>query len=228
MEQLAQEDKRIKTLHKENTGVGETRNVGLSLATGDYICFIDSDDWMDPNHIDDLYQVLTKTDSDIAITNFSQYNDEKGSYNIHLSAEDYYEKVYTPEEWFAFQYGQPHFLSSCFVVPWGKLYKRELFEGVLYPNKHADDDYTTWKLYLLSERIVYINAASYIYRINSSSMTQVGNQAHIFSAEAVEERLSLLTLLGFDVCLKLLPHGACDCHVQSSRCPDCTQPSYGR
>ena len=43
MEQLAQEDKRIKTLHKENTGVGETRNVGLSLATGDYICFIDSE-----------------------------------------------------------------------------------------------------------------------------------------------------------------------------------------
>ncbi|MGC4432252.1 glycosyltransferase family A protein, partial [Streptococcus suis] len=41
MEQLAQEDKRIKTLHKENTGVGEPRNVGLSLATGDYICFID-------------------------------------------------------------------------------------------------------------------------------------------------------------------------------------------
>lgn len=81
----------------------------------------------------------------------------------------------------------------------GKLYKRELFEDVLYPNKHADDDYTTWKLYLLSERIVYINAASYVYRINSSSMTQVGNQAHIFSAEAVEERLSLLTLLGFDV-----------------------------
>lgn len=198
MECLAQEDNRVKTVHKPNTGVGLTRNIGLQLATGEYINFIDSDDWMDSNHLEDLYQVLIKTNSDIAIANFSQYNEEKKNYTIHLRAEDYYEKVYTPEEWFAFQYGQPHFLSSCFVVPWGKLYKRELFEDVLYPNKHADDDYTTWKLYLLSDRIVYINTLSYVYRITGTSMTQIGNSAQVFSAEAVENRLSLLTLLDFD------------------------------
>ncbi|MBZ4283877.1 glycosyltransferase, partial [Streptococcus pneumoniae] len=89
---LAQEDNRVKTVHKPNTGVGLTRNIGLQLATGEYINFIDSDDWMDSNHLEDLYQVLIKTNSDIAIANFSQYNEEKKNYTIHLRAEDYYEK----------------------------------------------------------------------------------------------------------------------------------------
>lgn len=198
-ELLKEQDNRIRVLHKSNSGEGPTRNIGLDLAVGDYILFVDADDWIDPNHIKDLHQSLIDTGSDIAVTNLSQYYDESGKYRIHITKEDYYQEVYTPQEWFKMQYGKPNFLSIAFTVPWCKLYKASLFEDILYPAKAAADDYTTWKLYLLSDKIVYTHTASYVYRVNESSLTATRETGDIFKFETVEERLSLLSAAGFDV-----------------------------
>ncbi|MTB56995.1 glycosyltransferase family 2 protein [Streptococcus uberis] len=194
-------DSRIRVLHKaKNEGIGAGRNSGIAMATGDYIAFIDSDDMMDPNHLSDLSDLLQRTDSDIAVCNFSQYIEDENKYKIHIREEDYYEAIYTPKEWFQFQYGQPSFLSSCFTVPWGKLYKKELFEHILYyTDGFGEDDRTTWKLYLMADRIAYMHRPSLTYRLNSASMTQTTNQAEIFSQEPVFERLAVLGLIGFDL-----------------------------
>ncbi|MBF0778478.1 glycosyltransferase family 2 protein [Streptococcus cuniculi] len=201
VEQLRVKDSRIRVLHKkENGGIGAARNSALAMATGDYLVFVDSDDWIDPNHIEDLYGLLQRTGSDVAVANFTQYDEGTGRYNLHITEQDYYEAVYTPEEWFAFQYGHGHNLSLCFTVPWGKMYKKDLFETVLYPtDTWADDDFTTWKLYLMADKIAYMHRSSYLYRVNEGSMTQVADQATIFSATPVAERLEVLSLLGWDI-----------------------------
>lgn len=201
LERLGELDDRIRVFHKENGGEGTTRNLGVSVALGDYLIFVDADDWIDHNHIERLHEVLLRTESDIAVTNFTPFIEETGVYQIHLSPEDYYEEVHSPQEWFQMQYGKGHHLSQCFTVPWVKLYKKSLFETVRYPEhvKHAADDYTTWKLYLLADKIVYINEASYVYRENASSLTQTGDSAQVFSFKPVEERLTTLSSIGFDV-----------------------------
>ncbi|WP_449462927.1 glycosyltransferase family 2 protein [Streptococcus suis] len=201
IEQLRAQDRRIRVLHKKrNEGIGAARNSALDMLTGNYLVFVDSDDWIDPNHVGDLYDLLVRTNSDVAIANFTQYIEETGHYNLHIVENNYYEKVYTPEEWFAFQYGQGNNLSLCFTVPWCKLYKTSLFETILYPtDKHTDDDWTTWKTYLMADRIAYMHRSSYLYRVNAESLTQTADPSTIFSAQPVAERLEVLSLLGFDL-----------------------------
>lgn len=201
MEQLKLEDSRIRLLHKpQNTGIGAARNTSLELARGDYIVFIDADDWMDPNHIEDLVELLERTDSDIAIANFTRYHMDTHQYELHISDQDYYEMVLTPQEWFRYQYGQPHNLSLCFTVPWGKIYKRSLFNDLLYyTGGYGEDDRTTWKIYLNSDRIAYMHRSSLVYRVNESSLTQSTFRREVFSQEPVIERIAILSMLGFDI-----------------------------
>ncbi|MBF8970455.1 MULTISPECIES: glycosyltransferase family 2 protein [unclassified Streptococcus] len=201
IEQLKLQDSRVKVFHKSHKeGIGAARNTALDMARGDYVVFIDADDWMDPNHIEDLVELLERTGADISIANFTRFYMDDQRYEIHITDADYYEMELTPEEWFRYQYGQPHNLSLCFTVPWGKLYKRSLFETVTYyTGGFGEDDRTTWKLYLMSDKIAYMHRSSLIYRVNATSMTQMSERVEVFSEEPVLERLALLSILGFDL-----------------------------
>lgn len=52
LDKYALNDKRIKIIHKENTGVSDTRNIGINISTGEYVCFVDADDWLDSDYIE--------------------------------------------------------------------------------------------------------------------------------------------------------------------------------
>ena len=201
IERLKEKDSRIRTLHKrKNEGIGAARNSALELVTGQYVLFLDSDDWVDPNHISDLYDLLVRTDSDVSIANFTRYIESENRYEIHISDDDYYERIFTPQEWFTYQYGKPHYLSVCFTVPWCKLYKRSLFENIsYYTGSFGEDDRTTWKLYLAADKIAYMHRSTMVYRVNSGSLTQTTEQSTVFSVEPVLERLALLSMLGFNL-----------------------------
>ncbi len=199
-EDFRKNDARVRVVHKlQNEGLGAARNTGLEMAVGDYILFLDADDWIDPNHISDLYELMIRTESDVAIANFTRYFQADERYELHIFPEDYYEKVLTPPEWFTYQYGIGQNLSLCFTVPWGKLYKKSLFETILYPTDgYGEDDRTTWKLYINADRIAYMHRSSLLYRVNENSMTQQEKDpATIFGLKAVSERLETLSLLGF-------------------------------
>lgn len=191
----------IRILHKKNGGVGSSRNAGLEMATGEYILFVDHDDLLSETHIEELYKLLKKNDADIAVGNFNRFIEEKRAYGIWIKEDDYFEKTYTPEEWFSVEYETvPYNRSMIFVVPWGKLYKRSLFENIVYPiNARVEDDLTTWKIYLLADKIAYMNKAIYTHRIFENSVSAQANKTAVFPLEAVEERISLLSQLGFDI-----------------------------
>lgn len=72
-EDFRRQDDRIRVIYKQNEGVGASRNTGLAMATGDYILFIDHDDWLLEDHIQKLYDLLKKNQADIAIGNFSGF-----------------------------------------------------------------------------------------------------------------------------------------------------------
>ena len=201
-EAYRQKDSRIRLVHKNlgGGGVGAARNTALSFITGSYVLFVDNDDWLDEKHIELLYTTLKETDSDIAIANFTEYIEDTGTFRFHLTPDDYFQKVFTSQEWFENQYRGTFAFSQCFTVPWCKLYKVELFEDIVYPEaEKVEDDYTTWKLYLLANKIVYSNTGIYFHRKRYTSVTKTVDKVFVFPLRSIEERVTLLSLVGFDI-----------------------------
>lgn len=198
-EDFRRQDDCIRVIYKQNEGVGASRNTGLAMATGDYILFIDHDDWLLEDHIQKLYDLLKKNQADIAIGNFSGFLEEKKVFLFYINEGQYFEKNYTPSEWFEIEYESEYNLSQVFVVPWGKLYKASLFKNIVYPtDTKVEDDLTTWKVYLLADKISYQNEPSYVHRVMSESVTGHVNQIDVYPLEAVTERIALFKLLGID------------------------------
>ena len=191
------QDARVKVYHKPNGGVASSRNRALEAVTGDYIVFVDNDDWLELDHIQSLYDLLKKTDADIAIGNFTQFIEDQGSFLIHVGADNYFEQVYSSFDWFHHQYDGKYNISQCFTVPWAKLYKAELFKDIVYPtDQKVEDDYTTYKVYLQADKIAYMNKAIYIHRKRSTSVTRTVNLADVYPLKSIEERLTILNLIG--------------------------------
>ena len=67
-----EKDNRIKVIHKENGGVSSARNKGLEIATGSYIAFIDSDDWVEENYISSLYDAIVSNDAQVALCSYNR------------------------------------------------------------------------------------------------------------------------------------------------------------
>ena len=82
-EEYAKKDDRIIVIHKENAGVSSARNRGIELANGKYIGFIDSDDWIEENMYETLYQNLLQFDVDISMCNYSIIRNHKKTFHKH-------------------------------------------------------------------------------------------------------------------------------------------------
>ncbi|HEM5988903.1 TPA: glycosyltransferase family 2 protein [Streptococcus suis] len=195
-------DQRVRLINKKlgGGGVGAARNSALPLITGEFVLFVDNDDWLEPNHIEVLYKALKETDSDISIVNFTQFMEERSSYAFHVTEKDYFQEVFTPQEWFSREYNGRFAFSQCFTVPWCKLYKASIFENISYPeDEKVEDDYTTWKLYLMADRIVFTNLALYYHRKRETSVTKTVDSTYVFPLKSIEERVTILSLIGFDI-----------------------------
>lgn len=190
----------IRVLHKKNGGVGSSRNAGLALATGEYILFIDNDDWLEKHHIEELYKLAKENNADIAAGNFNIFYEDTSTFSYWLNDDTYFKKVYSIKEWFSLQYRTDFYnMSVVFTVPWDKLYKRSLFKNIVYPeDAPVEDDLTTWKVYLLANKIAYENKAIYTHRKIKSSVTASVSGTDVFPLRSIEERIAILRLIGFD------------------------------
>ena len=184
-DEYAAKDRRIKVIHKPNGGVSAARNAGLKVATGEYIIFCDSDDWMDLNAFEVLYESATANGSDIVIGDvYLVYGDgEKKyvkfykdsfttvdrSYITELIKADIY-RTYCPmppAEGAAFGYGGP----------WNKLVKREFLikNGIKFDLRVKgifDDILYTANILSAAKKVTYVQKPVYYYRIINTSITR--------------------------------------------------------
>ena len=162
-------DNRIKVIHKKNGGLSHARNIGLEIATGDYISFIDSDDYIHKEFYEILISLIVKYNADIAqceflkvyeeginnSNNYKSYIDEK---IIMLSNNEALNNLYN---------------KNCVntVVVWNKLYKKQLFKNIRYPKgKIHEDEYTTYKVLFNASKVVLTSRQMYYYLQRSSSI----------------------------------------------------------
>ena len=159
-EEYRKKDDRIRVIHQENKGLSMARNAGLDVATGSYITFLDSDDYMRPDMLEKLYTKLLKSGSDMSVCGI-QYVDEAGTV---LSQEEYL-KIYTTAG---------H--TECVVAP-AKLYKRQIFESIRFPEgKLCEDEFVFHKIVHECKTIRGISERMMFYRQHGASITGQKNK----------------------------------------------------
>ena len=196
----AEKDARVKVIHQENKGLSGARNAGIDAASGEYLAFVDSDDYVSPHFIEELYQLLQDTGCAIGQCRFSYVKgdglvEEGDSAFCIYRGESLMEQLYGPEE-----------KATCFVVAWNKLYRAELFKetGIRYPEGRIhEDEATTYRLFHEAKKLAFLDRALYgYYTENGGSITSVFSAKRLQWLTAHEERLAFFKKNGYE---KLLP-----------------------
>lgn len=196
----AERDARVKVIHQENKGLSGARNAGIDAASGEYLAFVDSDDYVSPHFIEELYQLLQDTGCAIGQCRFSYVKgdglvEEGDSAFCIYRGESLMEQLYGPEE-----------KATCFVVAWNKLYRAELFKetGIRYPEGRIhEDEATTYRLFHEAKKLAFLDRALYgYYTENGGSITSVFSAKRLQWLTAHEERIAFFKKNGYE---KLLP-----------------------
>lgn len=163
-DEYAAKDNRVVVIHKDNGGLSDARNAGLNISKGDFISFVDSDDWIANSFIEVLLRSLQNNNADLSIcsyikTSSSFCNQIKVEYvqESLLSSIDATKKLWSKDE-------------TAFVTAWGKISKRELWNNIRFPKGMIhEDEYTSYKLLYSASKTVFIDIPLYFYfqRIDS-------------------------------------------------------------
>ena len=161
-------DPRIKVIHQQNGGLSVARNEGLKLANGEFIGFIDSDDWIEPQMVETLLAALQETNADIAVCNYQIETEESKATSIKPESPD--RKQYTPEEALTKIFKWQGFICN-FV--WNKLYRRTIISDIFFPAGKLHED-VPWTAAVIgnSKTIVSIDCPLYHYLNRPDSLTR--------------------------------------------------------
>lgn len=184
-DEWAKKDKRIKVIHKENGGLSDARNVGINLAKGEYISFIDSDDYILETYFEYLYNLIITTNSDLSVCRCKKV-DEKGNQIARIKQKQFKDKLLTGNI-----NCMRDFLCNYDIdtVAWGKLYRKSLFNtGIRYPvGRYHEDVWTTYKLIARCNKIIIGSEALYCYRQRNSSINH--SFSHRRHLDAIEGKI---------------------------------------
>ena len=158
-------DSRVNVFHKENEGVARTRNYGISHCKGDYITFVDADDFVSDKYVEKLFNAMESTQAQISICSFVPFIQNKHK-NKHKNKKNMFEVFDSKTALKNLLYGQK--IDCSF---WAKMYSKNIFKGVIISDyKIFEDLDTMYKLILNSKKIVTINDELYFYFIHNKSL----------------------------------------------------------
>ena len=164
-DEYSKKDARISVIHKENTGVARARNDGIEAATGAYISFIDSDDWISPRAYEWMYKYIKKYKADCAVGGCVTVKDQNGKLKFPKNTFSYKATCETSE-------GVIKNLLLNASAMWNRLFRREIFETLRFPQGRInDDEVTVLHAYAQCKKIVFVNRPTYFYRIRENSIT---------------------------------------------------------
>lgn len=191
-QEFINKDKRFRYFEQENLGISAARNTGIVNSNGEFITFIDGDDFVDPNYLEELYHAALKNDSEIVIGSYKEFNENDNNYYIYVF--DDIEEHFNQNELIQKR-------GIEFETSWGILFHQRLFEHIRFPvGKSIGDCFTNYKLFMESCKASYIHKDFYIHRIRKGSLsTQLTEKYFTDVFEALLERVATLVLLGMDI-----------------------------
>lgn len=184
-DEWAEKDSRIHVIHKKNGGLSEARNVGISCAKGEYIAFVDSDDWVEKDLYQKLWNELHKNNAQIAACRIVK------AFESTLESQKIYseQKIFTSKEAL-----QTLLMGRDFcAVAWNKLYRRDVIGDIRFPvGRLHEDEFFTYRVIANASRLVLVPEAQYYYRQRSGSIMDKWTIKHLDSLDAFNERLRFL------------------------------------
>ena len=184
-DEYAKKDNRIKVIHKENEGVSAARNTGIESCRGEYISFIDADDFVHPDFINDLYSVIDENNSDISFCDFYRY--ETGAKIPTMEKKESRLVCYDKFEMLK-KINQHNFTN--FTVD--KLYKRDIFDVIRFPagRSYFEDASIIYKIIDMFDKIYGTSRKLYYYRDNpNSAMRKKFNKSKFYFFNMIEEKM---------------------------------------
>lgn len=165
-DEYAQKDNRIKVIHKRNGGLSSARNAGLDICKGDYISFIDSDDWVSPSYIQTLLKNALEKNADISIVSYTTFTEGFSDY-------------YTIPQFSTIETFNNHDLLRhlClhdykeFMASWGKLFKKNCFNNIRFPvGQLYEDSRINYKIYHKTTKACFQKTPLYFYLARKDSI----------------------------------------------------------
>lgn len=201
-DEYAEKDKRIKIVHKPNGGVSDATNTGLSMAHGDYIGFVDNDDYIVPEMYEELLSAITENNVDMVLCDCT-YVDEQGTPISEEVSPIKKTEVIAPCEYLR-RLSEPQ--SGYYVTVWNRLYKREILSNIVFPKGRTNEDgYVVHRIIENCNSILVINKSYYFYTQRAASISRNPSPNQYFDIiEALIERIRFYREKGYE---QLIPDG---------------------
>lgn len=182
----AAKDSRIKVVHKENGGSGQARNVALDIAEGQYVGFVDSDDYIAPHMYEHLLHFMTEN-VDIVECNYKETSDD---YMLFDEENNWIHQEYTARDALSYHINDTLFRQ----IIWNKLYRNQTIDNIRFPvGNRIDDEFWTYRVIANARKLVHTSCKMYAYRQQPESVMHRSFSLHRFQAvDAKCQRLKLL------------------------------------
>lgn len=163
-EEYAAKDRRVRVIHKANGGLSDARNAGMARMTGEYLTFVDSDDWLDDHALEFLYQAMAESSADLVIGQHDRVEAGTGS------------PLQLPEpKADLIRMGRREAIRRTLqqgCAAWARLYKREIHAGIAFPvNEINEDEAIVLQLLARCHTVAEIGQVVYHYRCRPESIT---------------------------------------------------------
>lgn len=188
-DEYAQKDCRIKVLHKDNQGLAMARKSGLELAKGEYVLFVDSDDWIEKCMVSIMLEEAIQSNADVVCAQLQKVNDEG---RIVEKSKKFEQVLCESTEKMVYHMHVSRYLSSTACA---KMIRKELLEDVVFLNNLAigEEHDMVVKIIMRAKKIIILDARFYNYYVRSGSISRSGfNEKYINSLELymnIEENL---------------------------------------
>ena len=185
-DEYAQFDKRVRVIHKENGGLSSARNAGLDAAKGDYIAFIDSDDYIAADMFATMLDIAIKDNADMVKCGFKEFDDKSIiTKKVGFDKQEVLENDETGSALMDLYFGSVLYKIACNAI-----YVRDMAIKVRFPEGLVNEDNYSAGMYLFyAKRIVCINKEFYFYRNNQNGLSKTGRKKRLLDVAILTAKL---------------------------------------